>query len=158
MTVLRDWLLHVTAASILSSAALTLCPPGRPKHVLRLVCGVVCALALASPLTQLDIGSLSAGMAAYGQRAERVTREAEEEKKLLERTYIQDRCAAYILGKAADTGAAVTAATVLARWDDTLRAWYPWQASLTGAYDAELARLIEAELGIPPERQDWSGG
>lgn len=158
MSALKEWILSVAAASLLSAVALTLCPQGRVRQVTRLVCGIVCALALASPVVKLDVGSLSAGMAGYEKRALEITQDAEEEKKMLERTYIERECAAYILAKATETGADVTDAAVLARWDDGLRAWYPWQATLTGTYSAALAEAIETELGIPAGRQDWSGG
>ena len=47
-------------------------------------------------------------------------------------------------------------AEVTARWSDE-GFWYPWEARLGGPESgrAELERLIEAELGIPAERQSW---
>ncbi len=154
---MKEWITGVAAASLLSSLALALCPDGRVKSVTRLVCGLVCALAIVSPLLRLDIESLAAGMAAYEQQAEEITRQTEEDEKMLERTYIEEKYAAYILAKATEVGASVTGASVLARWDEDELVWYPWQATLCGAYSAELSRSIEAELGIPAGRQDWSG-
>ena len=155
---MKDWLVSVAAASLLSSAALALCPEGRVKRILRLVCGVMCALALASPVLALDVTTVSAAMAEYGQAAEKITSSAEEEKKMLERTYIEERCEAYILDKAAQLGAALSAASVLARWDEEALVWFPWEASLNGPQDIRLSRAIEADLGIPAQRQRWQDG
>ncbi len=152
---MKEWLVGAAAASVLSALALALCPEGRVKSVLRLVCGIVCALALASPVLRLDVREISAGMAAYGQTARRITENEEEAEKMLERTYIEERCAAYILDKAAALDVPLAGASVLARWDETDRVWYPWEAELDGVYDEALARAIEADLGVPAGSQRW---
>jgi hypothetical protein len=46
---------------------------------------------------------------------------------------------------------------VQARWDDQALVWVPWQVTLDGAYDGTLSRAIETQLGIPAQRQEWSG-
>ena len=153
---MRDWLAGIVAASLLGSVALTLCPPGRVRSVTRLVCGLVCALAIASPLLHLNIDAIAKGVAGYRQRAEEITAQAEDEEKMLERTYIEEKYAAYILGKATEAGASIRDAAVLARWDDEELIWFPWEATLYGTYSPELSRSIEADLGIPAQRQNWS--
>ena len=155
---MKAWITSVFAASLLSSLALALCPQGRVKGVVRMVCGLVCALAVASPLVRLNMGSLAAGMAAYGQQARSAAETGEEEQKMLERTYIEEQCAAYILAKASDLGAKLEGASVLARWDEDVLVWYPWEAVMTGPRSSALSRAVEAELGIPAERQEWRGG
>lgn len=146
----------VFAASLLSAAAMALCPPGRVRSVTRMTCGLVCALALASPLVRLDMDRLAAGLAVYGQQAEKITENAEDEQKMLERTYIEEKAAAYISGKAAELGLYGADFAVLARWDDSAGVWYPWELAAAGAYDARLAGIVEAELGIPASRQRWN--
>ncbi len=153
---MRDWILGIFAASLLSAVALALCPGGRVHTVTRMVCGIVCALAVASPLLRLDVESLAVGMAAYRAAAESITEKEEETGRMMERTYIQDQCAAYICAKAAELGAEVDAAEVLARWDDEALVWYPWSASIRGVYSQTLARAVESDLGIPRSRQEWT--
>lgn len=152
---MRQWILGIVCAAVISSAALTITPSGRVKNVTRLCCGLLCALAMAGPLLELDMEALSVSIAAYEQTAEAVVEKAQEEAKTMERTYIEEKCAAYILGKATEAGAAVSGAAVTARWDAEAGVWYPWAASLTGSYSASLAAAIEAELGIPDQRQTW---
>ncbi len=149
---MRQWIAAIAAASVLSAMAMALTPKGRVRQVTGLACALVCALAVASPVTELDLGELAAGIAGYEQRARAVVSDAEEEAKMLDRTYIEERCQAYILGKAGPDTAAVT---VTARWDEEQLVWYPWSAQVDGAYDAALAAVMEGELGIPPSRQSW---
>lgn len=152
---MREWITGVFSASLLSAVALALCPSGRVRAVTRMVCGIVCALAVASPLLSIDASSLAADMARYAQQADALSLEGEEERKMLERTYIEEECAAYICGKAAQTGAVIDGASVLARWDDDGHVWYPWSVAVEGAYDPILSNIIEGDLGVPAERQEW---
>ena len=152
---MRQWISSVAAASVLAALALALTPKGRVRQVTKLVCGVMCALAVAAPVAKLDFGQLAADMALYEKRAREITSQAQEEAKMLDRTYIEQRCEAYILGKAAAAGAAVDSVTVTARWDDGALVWYPWSVSLDGPFHQGLADAIEGELGIPAGRQSW---
>lgn len=152
---MRQWIMGVTAASLLSSIAMALTPKGRVRQVTGLVCGLMCALAVAGPLVKLDYGALAAGVALYGQRAAQLTADADEEAKMLDRTYIEDRCQAYILAKAAEAELAVQSVTLSARWDEDAHIWYPWTVAVDAPYSPRLAACIEADLGIPPQRQSW---
>ena len=154
---MREWILGVFAASVLSAMAPALCPKGRVYAVTKFACGLVCAMAVASPLLTLDMDSLAAGLAEYRAAAQSITEKEEEAGNMMERIYIQDRCAAYICAKAAELGAALSGAEVLARWDDEALLWYPWSVSMDGARNAALADAVERDLGIPPERQEWAG-
>ena len=106
-------------------------------------------------MARLDMRDLAAGMARYADAAGGTAARAEEEAKMLNRTYIEERYGAYILGKAAELGVDVASAAVTARWDEESLLWYPWRADLDAAYDGGLSAVIEAELGIPRERQNW---
>ena len=153
---MRQWIMVVFAASLLSAMALALCPEGRVKPVVRMVCGVICALAIASPLLRIDADSIAAALAAYSQQAGVITEEGESEEIMLKRTYIEEECAAYICVKAEEAGTELFGASVQARWDDDALIWVPWSVTLDGAYDKELSVLIERDLGVPAARQEWS--
>lgn len=152
---MREWILGVFSASLLSAIAMVLCPAGRVKTVLRMVCGIVCAMAVALPLMRLDTERIAAEMARCRREAESVTLEGEEERKMLERTYIEEECAAYIGAKAAEKSVEISGASVLAKWDDDGLVWYPWSVTVGGAYDRTLSNIIERDLGVPGERQVW---
>ena len=154
---MRQWIPGIFSASLLAAMALALCPKGRVREVTRLVCGIVCALAVADPLIKLDTDRLASAIAEYSQQAEILAEDGEEEGKMLERTYIEEECAAYICSKAAQRGVSAAGASVQARWDDEALIWVPWSAAVEAAYSAELSALIEQDLGIPAERQEWNG-
>ncbi len=152
---MSGWIRSIAAAAVLSALAVTATPKGRVREVVRFMCGLLCALTVAAPVARLDVGDLAAGMARYADAAGGTAAQAEEEAKMLNRTYIEERYGAYILGKAAELGADVASAAVTARWDEESLLWYPWRADLDAAYDGGLSAVIEAELGIPRERQSW---
>jgi hypothetical protein len=63
------------------------------------------------------------------------------------------------LDKADALGISAADAAVTARWSEE-GFWYPWesQVSCPEGGRAALSEAIEAELGIPPERQSWEEG
>ena len=54
MSILRTWILTVTAAAIVLATAQALMPEGAVKRVGRLTAGLILVLALLQPLTALD--------------------------------------------------------------------------------------------------------
>lgn len=153
---MKQWLMGIVGAALLASLAEMLCPAGRVKPVLRLVCALVCALAVAEPLMELDMEDLSIGLASYRRQAQQITESEEEAAKMVQRTYIQDECAAYILTQAEALGLSVPSAAVTAHWDEGEALWYPWEARMDCAYSPALAAAVEEGLGIPEERQRWT--
>ena len=153
---LTDWVRALCGAAVICAAAMALCPDGRVKRVLRLVCGLVMACALLSPVLELDFDAYSRALARYGEEARRTAEGAQEEARELNRSVIEAECAAYILDKAEALGLGACEAAVQADWDAE-GFWVPRRGSVrrTGGYDAALSAAIEAELGIPAERQEW---
>ena len=80
-----------------------------------------------------------------------------EVNERLSKVIIEEQSEAYILDKATSLDMDVTAEVEARRGDGEL--WYPYEATLSGEYtDAqknELSELIEAELAIPAQRQNW---
>ena len=152
---MRQWIAAVTAASVLAAGAMALTPKGRVRQVTRLACGILCALAVVSPVVRLDVDGLAAGMAEYRRRADEIVDEAEQEARYMDRTYIEQRCQAYISDKAAEAGRPVGDVRVTARWDEDALIWVPWSAAVDAAYDEALSAAIEGQLGIPAARQSW---
>ena len=151
MSAITAWIRALAGAAVFCAIALALCPEGRPKRVLRAACGVVMAAALG-----LDMQALPEAVARYGEAARSVAGEAGQEADRLNRTIIERECAAYILDKADALGLAVSSAAVTARWSEE-GFWYPWEsrAACSESDRETLSAVIEAELGIPAERQSW---
>ena len=157
MTLLRSWVLGLTAAALISSAAEILTPEGSVKNVVRFVSGLVLAAMLLSPFLQADRTVFSRAITEYRKTTEALTGELEDREKQLLRTYIQDQCAAYILDEADRLGCIGLRVSVRMKWRD--ESWVPYEAAIEGKPDpAQRSRLsawIDAELGIPAERQTW---
>lgn len=151
---LRDWVLGLTAAALVCAVATLLTPKGAVKGVTKSVCGLVMGLALLSPLLRLDFSEYALALADYREQAADLTAQAGEVSNRLDRTVIAGELEAYILDKAAEQGAAVTAAKVSLRWSSE-GLWWPEAATLDGAYHEGLAGVLEAELGIPRSAQTW---
>ena len=66
---LTDWVRALCGAAVICAAAMALCPDGRVKRVLRLVCGLVMACALLSPVLELDFDAYSSALSGYGEAA-----------------------------------------------------------------------------------------
>ena len=160
MSFLRSWLLAMVGAAAVCTLALTLCPEGRVRRVLRLVCGAVMAVALLSPLKDFDMDAYSASLSRYRDEAAKAVNAAEETGDRLNRTIIERDCAAYISDKADALGMTGVGAEVSAVWSDGC--WRPDSAEITAAATeaqrAALTASIESELGIPESRQHWKEG
>ena len=93
-------------------------------------------------------------MAKYRENALAVSAQGQEISDRLSRTIIEEECRAYILDKAAAMGLQLGDASVTLKWSSQ-GLWYPVGCRLCGEYSAELENVISAELGIPPEGQEW---
>ena len=156
---LRQWIMGLCAASVITACALSITPNGAVKRVLRLVCGVVLTMVLVSPLLQPDMTGYAFSLADYRNRAAALTEELKDTEKRLNRMYIEERCAAYILDEAHALGLEGRV-EVRAKWRDDC--WVPWEVQLYMNASEEsrqrLAARLEGELGITAERQSWHEG
>ena len=153
---LTDWVRALCGAAVICAAAMALCPDGRVKRVLRLVCGLVMACALLSPVLELDFDAYSSALSGYGEAARAAAEGAQEEARLSSRGVIEEECAAYILDKAEALGLTGCSASVCAEWDSA-GYWVPRSCRVCcpGGRSEALAAAIEADLGIPRSRQEW---
>lgn len=152
-----QWIRTLVGTALLCCCAMHLCPKGRVRGALRIVCGVVLAIAMISPAVEFDFRSYSESLAAYRAGAGSVTAMADEAYSSLTRTVIEHEYAAYIQSEAAKRGFSLTSVCVGVEWGGSSGVWYPLEASITGpqAAQAALASVIEQELGVPEERQYW---
>ncbi len=151
---MRDWILGLAGAAVFCAVCSAVTPEGSVKRVQKLLCGVVMALSLISPLAELDMSGYSLNLARCRQQAEEIAASAQEISDSLSRSFIEERCAAYILDKARQLGSEPGAVTVRAQWSAE-GVWYPVEAVIGAEFDAGLSEKIEEELGIPKKNQHW---
>ena len=156
---LREWIMGLCAASVITACAQSIVPGGAVKKVLRLICGIVLTTVLISPLAGPNQTDYALSLASYRERVAALTEELGETEKRLDRMYIEERCAAYILDEAHAIGLEGRV-EVSAKWRDDC--WVPWEVKLymNAAEEGRrcLAAWLEGELGITAERQSWHEG
>jgi hypothetical protein len=142
--------------SVFCALATQLCPEGREKRVLGFVCSVVLLSALFRSVRQPDWDSLALEAALLHQREEAFLQDAGDLGRELQRTVIEEKCEAYIRNRAGQIQIDLEEAAVTAQWS-LEGIWVPHSAMLFGDVGererAQLAAILEAELGIPRSRQ-----
>lgn len=157
MNTLQNWIQSLCGGAIFSALVLTITPRGRVHQVLRLVCGLMLALVLLSPLKELSWDGYAAYLAQYRQKAEATVEQAEEAADQYNRRIIEQECAAYIWDKAEQKGLTLESVSVACAWSE-MGMWYPSAVTIVNpeGYVASLAAEIAGELGIPETMQKWS--
>ena len=155
---IRSWLTGVTCAAMIAALAESLMPQGAVRQVGRLACGLVLLWAALRPVQNMDPG----GLTEYADGLRDQTRQRqlvlEEESGAILKTLIERESGAYIVDKAAEQGIVCRAEVTCAAEESGL--WLPWSVRITGAMEPEqrgqLSRMIEAQLDIPLQRQDYT--
>ena len=144
--------------AVLSAIGMALAPEGRVKKAVKLICGAAVLISLLSGIRSFDYNGYSRSLAEYRSDAEKLIEDSMEEREYLKREYIEERCRAYILDKAAEAGAELESVEVNLDWS-TDGYWYPVGAELSGGGDESakytLSKTIESELGIPEANLEW---
>lgn len=160
LELLKDWILQIVGAAILTAVAMTIAPEGKTKRAVRLVCGVVMLIAMMSIVKDFDFSNYGKYLADCKSGAEYLSTAIDEENDRLSRTIIEEECETYILDKGSRLGLEGMDAAVRAEWSEN-GFWYPDKAEIradstspTGA-KSRLEYYIEADLGIQGENIIW---
>ena len=153
---IRDWLVGITCGAIIVALADGLSPSGTVRKIGRLTGSLVLVLAMIQPVLRIDSRTFAGILTEYRVEAMGTVEMLEEENGRLMKDIIADETSAYILDKAESLGVTCQVEVVVA-WDDEIP--QPWSACLTGTWtqaqrDA-LAEMMQADLGIPYERQSF---
>lgn len=159
MAGLRGWLLALVAASLICALADALMPKGAVKRVGRLVCGLVLASAILSPLAGLDVESGQSWLERHLASVEFQRAELEEEVNSQMKVIIEQEYAAYIVDKAAQLGLTCSARVECVRSEEGL--YLPVRTEVSGALGegerAQLVQIIGEDLGVPEPEQRYIG-
>lgn len=157
MGAVRGWLLGLIGVSLVCALADALMPKGAVRRVGKLVCGLALILTVLTPLVKLNLDAgqrwLEGCLAEAEQREMELEQAVDNQMKII----IERDCAAYIVDKAAQLGAACSARTECRR-DGGL--YLPQRVEVTGAVppplQSELVQIIVRDLGVPEEQIDFS--
>lgn len=145
--------------SVVFGLALSLMPEGGVKKLTGAVAAAALLLCLLDGVNAVDTGELLMDAARYRELSASLTADADALRSRLDRRVIEQECETYIEDKAAALGARVLSVRVTAVWSAE-GYWLPEAVSVSGSWSeaarARLSGLMETELGIPAERQEWA--
>lgn len=149
---------QLCALSILCGVAMSITPEGSVKRIMSIVCSVVLISAAVEPITRIDFDVYSLELAKYSERESQLISRSEDMNDRLNRLVIEAEYESYILDKANKLSISEISADVTAYWS-VEGFWVPETVEIICRCDEQQQRLladtIEAELGIPAERQQW---
>lgn len=149
---------RLCALSILCGAALSISPKGNVRRIMGIVCAAALICAVIEPIRGMDFSAYSLELAKTEQRREEFLTENADTGERLNRLVIQEQYRAYIMDKAKELDIPMSEVSLELRWSGE-GLWLPESASYTAAPGGDRAALedtVQAELGIPKEKQGWS--
>ena len=155
---MKAYLLRLTAAAMIAALVRQAAPPSGAGKTAVFGAGLLVILTAFSPLGQADLLKAVEDLAIGGYADVLTTQPVDQASNALLEELITDSAEAYILDKAEAMG-------VEARVSLEVNAMegypVPWEVEITGdiswADRQVLMKEIESELGIPAQRQKWSG-
>ena len=151
---IRNWLLGVSGVAMAMAVAEAMIPKGSMRHICRLAGGLLLLLTAVSPVLNLDEDRWT-WTTKYQTTVEGYEMALSEQNNLIYQSIIEEKAAAYILDKAKERGISCQVEVALAI--DGNGNVHPGEVRLFGSWTDEqraaLSRVLEAELGILPERQ-----
>ncbi|MCD8189456.1 MAG: hypothetical protein LUD78_04430 [Clostridiales bacterium] len=156
---LRQWILAVTAVSLLTALCQALMPPGPVKRVSNLTCGLLIFFALVQPAVRADYTQLLADFQDYyAGLGDYDTTLVDTNSALTEELIAQDT-AAYIQSKAGDAGITCTVVVSCGERDGVP---VPEIVTVSGDLSSEeqawLISLMEEELGLEVQSVQFEEG
>lgn len=152
---LREYVIRIVAAALLSGIVIRLTQHSASGKIVRLLCGVFMTIVLIQPLGGTNVSLWESILPDITQEAEAVTAEGAAAAEDIRREYIKQRVEAYILSRAKTMEADIQANVSLD--EDCV----PVSVSIAGRISplsrSRLTQMIASELGIPKERQEWIG-
>ena len=154
---IRKYLLSVAAASLLTSLLPALLPKGKIQKVEAFIGSLVLILTILSPVVKLNASSIRKAMESYQIDLQDTQRGIEKKSRGVLEELISQRCEEYIWDKAAQMGLQLEIEITVGGNPDIP---VPVSASMVGVCSQEdqavLSKILEEELGIPRNKQEWS--
>lgn len=155
MTGVRQYVISLVTAALICGILSGFFENGATKQLIKLLCALFLTFTAISPVTDIDLAGLTEYMQSYSAQAENTAAMGERMAEEAMTDIIKTKAESYILDKAADLQAEITAEVFV---DDHN---IPTEAKLSGEispYAKErLKEILESDLGITKENQIWIG-
>lgn len=157
MDSVRQYLLSVVAAGLIGGAVKHLLPgKGTAAHMGKMLTGLFLAFTVISPLANVSLDRWDTECENLQQQAQAAVAAGEENSKTALYSGIKQRTEAYILDKAQSLAVQIAVEVTLS--DDPIPV--PVAVRLSGNISPyakkQLQDILESELGIPKEAQQWT--
>ena len=150
---MRSWLLGIVLTSLAGGLARQLAPPGKEQAMVRLVSGLLLALAILRPLTGQEWEELDWSAELPGLNAAEQAGTYRKQQQDVLSAIIEEKTEAYIWDKANRLGLSCTVSVTAAAGESGIP--LPDSAVIRGPYSEALARCIDEEVGIPAGKLIW---
>ena len=155
MAILREYLLRLTCCAVLCSIILSVMQEGRLRQILRLVAAAFLTVTARGPFQNWELPDHLELPGLYLQNGYEAAAAGEAFASDTRAQIIKEELEAYILDKACDIGCSI--AVQVHMTEDG----YPESVSVSGKIGEGdrkvLEKLLEEDLGISKERQQWIG-
>ena len=145
--------------SVFFGLAMSLMPEGTVKKMAPAVAAAAMLLCLMDSTSSVDTDGLVLDIARYRELSETLTMDAEALHERLDRNLIEQECQTYIENKAEELGLQELTVRVAAEWSAE-GFWLPESVCIEGQWSMQekerLSQMIESQLGIPTQRQEWT--
>jgi hypothetical protein len=156
MMQIRQYLLSVCSAALLSASILSLTPKGRVRQIVKVGSSIVLMIAVLSPLVSLNAEKIAKSLAMRRMDIEQMQTGVEIKNRDLLSQIIKEKSEEYILDKAREMGLELEVDLTMRDEGDYP---YPISAKIEGcASDTEkmiVTKIVEQDIGIDAEHQEW---
>ena len=155
MAWLREYLVSIVSASLLSGILIRLARNSASGEIVRMLCGILITIVLIQPITGKKALLWESALPEFSAQAEDVIAEGTAAADNMRKEFIKQRVQTYILSRAGAMDADIQASVTLGE------NFVPCHVRITGRISpinrSKLTQLISSELGIPREQQEWIG-
>lgn len=149
---------QVCVLSVVCGIVISLSPEGSMRKVTSFACSVVLLSCVFGGFRGLDWDTYALQTARLRERERQFLEQSTEIRNGLDRRLIEKECREYVLEQASQIGTGISDASVTVEWS-LEGVWVPNSIKLWSSFDVEerqkLTKILETELGIPEERQEW---
>ena len=156
MSIINEYLLSISAAALLTSVAASLVVNGNVGKIVNCIVMLILVLVVFVPVAKINVSNIARSIAMFRMDLEQEKTGIEVNNREILAELIKEKCEAYILDKAETLGVTIQADITISEEGGYP---YPVHIRIIGRVSAEdrayLQRIIEEDIGIPSEQQEW---
>ena len=158
MSRFAEGILSLSAAAVIVGILGSVCSDKKgPGALIRMICGLFLGIHILSGLLNLDFHTLVSYSDNYMQSADAAVKYGSQISSEVAAEIIKTETEAYILDKAGSYGAAVEVEVLLTSDDIPVPHSVQIKGNVSPYARSKLAEIMERELGIAKEMQNWIG-